>query len=249
MNMTDVKKLWESFQPATPDPYKRVEGVRLMITQDGRAGIREDGVGKVHFVTRKDCVFGRDDGRVEMLQRRAAKQMLPDLEQVMEVPRCVVVGRKKTLQTEAIRKHDCLLTMDNGAIQKPKHIFVTYRTKTDKRRRRKVLGDVTRQPRTKRVVGSERITPAGKSNSWAEKIQAARAECKGALCLFRIGDFYELYFEDATIAAKVLGLTITSRDKGDSSMPMTGFPYHQLESYLAKLIAAGHRAAVCEEVK
>src|SRR4029077_3497250 len=50
-------------------------------------------------------------------------------------------------------------------------------------------------------------------------------------------------------AARVLGLTLTSRDKGENPIPMAGFPYHQLESYLAKLIASGLRAPVCEQVE
>ena len=68
-------------------------------------------------------------------------------------------------------------------------------------------------------------------------------------CLFRMGDFYELFFDDAKTAARVLGLALTSRDKGDDPVPMAGFPHHQLDSYLAKIIAAGHRAAICEQVE
>ncbi len=71
-----------------------------------------------------------------------------------------------------------------------------------------------------------------------------------ALLLFRMGDFYELFFEDAKIAAKVLGLTLTSRDKGaPDPIPMAGFPWHALESYLKKLIQAGYRAAICDQVE
>ncbi len=77
----------------------------------------------------------------------------------------------------------------------------------------------------------------------------AKARCGDALLLFRMGDFYELFHRDAEIAARVLGLTLTSRDKGANPIPMAGFPHHQLESYLAKLIAAGFRAAVCEQVE
>lgn len=77
----------------------------------------------------------------------------------------------------------------------------------------------------------------------------AKQACGDALLLFRMGDFYELFFEDAKIAARVLGLTLTSREKGENPIPMAGFPHHQLESYLAKLIRAGHRAAVCEQVE
>jgi DNA mismatch repair protein MutS len=70
-----------------------------------------------------------------------------------------------------------------------------------------------------------------------------------ALLLFRMGDFYELFFDDAKVAARTLGLALTSRDKGDDPVPMAGFPHHQLDSYLAKIIAAGHRAAICEQVE
>ena len=65
-----------------------------------------------------------------------------------------------------------------------------------------------------------------------------------ALLLFRMGDFYELFYEDAKTAARVLGLALTSRDKGENPIPIAGFPCHQLDSYLGKIIAAGHRAAV-----
>lgn len=77
----------------------------------------------------------------------------------------------------------------------------------------------------------------------------AKAACGDALLLFRMGDFYELFYDDAKIASRVLGLALTSRDKSESPIPMAGFPYHQLESYLGKLIAAGHRAAVCDQVE
>ena len=69
------------------------------------------------------------------------------------------------------------------------------------------------------------------------------------ILLFRMGDFYELFFEDAKTASRVLGLTLTSREKGENPVPMAGFPHHQLDPYLAKLIAAGHRAAICDQVE
>lgn len=77
----------------------------------------------------------------------------------------------------------------------------------------------------------------------------AKAVCGDALLLFRMGDFYELFYEDAKTVSRVLGLTLTSRDKGENPIPMAGFPYHQVEGYLGKLIAAGFRAAVCEQVE
>lgn len=77
----------------------------------------------------------------------------------------------------------------------------------------------------------------------------AKSVCGDALLLFRMGDFYELFHEDAQIASRVLGLSLTSRDKGENPIPMAGFPYHQLDGYLARLIKAGHRAAVCDQVE
>src|SRR5688500_16934193 len=77
----------------------------------------------------------------------------------------------------------------------------------------------------------------------------AKEACGDALLFFRMGDFYELFHDDARTAARVLGLTLTSRDKGENPIPMAGFPHHQLESYLAKLIGGGFRAAVCEQME
>jgi DNA mismatch repair protein MutS len=82
-----------------------------------------------------------------------------------------------------------------------------------------------------------------------KQYQEAKQACPDALLLFRMGDFYELFFEDAKTAARTLGLALTSREKGPDAIPMAGFPHHQLDSYLAKLIAAGMRAAVCEQVE
>ncbi len=79
--------------------------------------------------------------------------------------------------------------------------------------------------------------------------QEAKASCADAILLFRMGDFYEMFFEDAKTAARVLGLALTSREKGENAIPMAGFPHHQLESYLGKLVSAGLRAAVCEQVE
>ena len=79
--------------------------------------------------------------------------------------------------------------------------------------------------------------------------QEAKRACGDALLLFRMGDFYELFYEDAKTAARLLNLALTSRDKGENAVPMAGFPHHQLDHYLAKLIAAGMRVAVCEQVE
>ena len=82
-----------------------------------------------------------------------------------------------------------------------------------------------------------------------QQYHEAKRAAGDALLLFRMGDFYELFFEDAKTAARVLGLALTSRDKGENPVPMAGFPHHQLNSYLAKIIAAGCRAAICEQVE
>ena len=82
-----------------------------------------------------------------------------------------------------------------------------------------------------------------------QQYQEARRLAGDALLLFRMGDFYELFFDDAKAAARLLGLALTSRDKGENPVPMAGFPHHQLDSYLAKIVAAGHRAAICEQVE
>ncbi|MDZ7616198.1 MAG: DNA mismatch repair protein MutS, partial [Patescibacteria group bacterium] len=79
--------------------------------------------------------------------------------------------------------------------------------------------------------------------------EEAKQACPDAILLFRMGDFYELFHDDAKTAAQVLGLALTSRDKGPDATPMAGFPHHQLESYVGKLIMAGYRAAVCEQVE
>ena len=91
--------------------------------------------------------------------------------------------------------------------------------------------------------------PPGSLSPMMQQYHEAKRAAGDALLLFRMGDFYELFFDDAKIAARTLGIALTSRDKGDDPVPMAGFPYHQLDPYLAKIISAGHRAAICEQVE
>ncbi len=72
-----------------------------------------------------------------------------------------------------------------------------------------------------------------------------------ALLLFRVGDFYETFAEDAVVVARDLNITLTSRQKDDegNKIPLAGVPYHALEVYLAKLIRAGHKVAICDQVE
>ena len=71
-----------------------------------------------------------------------------------------------------------------------------------------------------------------------------------ALLFYRMGDFYEMFFEDAEIGASVLGITLTKRGKSDGGdIPMCGVPVHAVDGYMARLIKAGHRVALCEQVE
>jgi DNA mismatch repair protein MutS len=76
-----------------------------------------------------------------------------------------------------------------------------------------------------------------------------KARYPDTVLFFRMGDFYEMFYEDARIASKVLGLALTSRSKGAGAIPLAGIPYHALDSYLAKMIRAGHRVAICEQME
>ena len=83
-----------------------------------------------------------------------------------------------------------------------------------------------------------------------ERYQEVKSENPGTLLLFRMGDFYELFYNDAEVASEVLGLTLTSRDRNSPNpIAMAGFPYHQLDKYLQKLIHAGFRVAICDQVE
>ena len=71
-----------------------------------------------------------------------------------------------------------------------------------------------------------------------------------SILLFRMGDFYETFEEDAKITSKILGITLTKRSNGAAShVPLAGFPYHALDQYLHKLLKHGHRVAICEQVE
>ncbi len=70
------------------------------------------------------------------------------------------------------------------------------------------------------------------------------------LLLFRMGDFYETFFEDAKTASKILGITLTARNKkADDPIPLAGFPYHALDNYLDKLVKQGHKVVICEQIE
>jgi DNA mismatch repair protein MutS len=80
--------------------------------------------------------------------------------------------------------------------------------------------------------------------------RAIKQRYPDAILLFRVGDFYETFGEDAIVASKVLGITLTKRNNGAaSSSELAGFPYHALDTYLHKLVKAGHRVAVCDQLE
>jgi DNA mismatch repair protein MutS len=83
-----------------------------------------------------------------------------------------------------------------------------------------------------------------------QQYHAAKRQHPAALLLFRLGDFYELFYDDAKVASKILQITLTSRNKEkEGSVPMCGVPYHAAESYIARLIRAGHKVAICEQME
>ena len=86
-----------------------------------------------------------------------------------------------------------------------------------------------------------KITP------WLEQYKTFKEDYPDALLLFRMGDFYEMFFDDARQAASVLDIALTARDP-EKKIPMAGIPYHALNSYLSRLIKAGFRAAICEQI-
>ncbi|WP_141336386.1 DNA mismatch repair protein MutS [Paenibacillus sp. tmac-D7] len=83
-----------------------------------------------------------------------------------------------------------------------------------------------------------------------EQYLAIKAEVKDAFLFFRLGDFYEMFFEDAVLAARELEITLTGREGGmEERIPMCGVPYHSAENYIARLVEKGYKVAICEQVE
>ncbi len=79
--------------------------------------------------------------------------------------------------------------------------------------------------------------------------QMYKAQYPQAILFFRMGDFYETFYEDARTVSRVLGIALTSRSKGENPVPMAGVPYHAVDGYLQRMIAAGYCVAMCEQVQ
>ncbi len=93
------------------------------------------------------------------------------------------------------------------------------------------------------AVDPAELTPA------MRQYQAYKTQYPDAVLFFRIGDFYETFYEDARIIARVLGVALTSRSKGENPVPMAGVPFHAVETYLSRMIAAGYKVAICEQMQ
>lgn len=79
---------------------------------------------------------------------------------------------------------------------------------------------------------------------------AIKAKYPDAILLFRVGDFYETFGQDAVNTSSVLGITLTKRNNGDeNSSQLAGFPHHALDTYLHKLVKAGYRVAICDQLE
>ena len=94
------------------------------------------------------------------------------------------------------------------------------------------------------VLDISKLTPA------MQQYANLKAENEGSLLFFRMGDFYELFFDDAKIASKELGIALTKRGKHKGlDIPMCGVPYHSSQNYLSRLIKSGFKVAVAEQLE
>lgn len=94
------------------------------------------------------------------------------------------------------------------------------------------------------VIGGRRLTPM------LRQYVNAKAECpEDSILLFRMGDFYELFFEDAVTASRILDITLTAREKGSDAIPMAGVPHHSISNYIARLVQHGLTVAICDQVE
>src|SRR5664279_2631745 len=92
--------------------------------------------------------------------------------------------------------------------------------------------------------------PDEPSTPLMRQYHSVKQQVPNALLLFRLGDFYELFYDDAVTAARELEITLTSRSKEKGqSIPMCGVPYHAAENYIARLIQKGYRVALCEQME
>ena len=101
--------------------------------------------------------------------------------------------------------------------------------------------------RSSKNATSEKASPT--TTPLMAQYAKVKAQHPDAILLFRVGDFYETFGEDAIKTANALGITLTSRNNGGSDVELAGFPYHALEMYLPRLVRAGYRVAICEQME
>jgi DNA mismatch repair protein MutS len=95
---------------------------------------------------------------------------------------------------------------------------------------------------------AERRSAGGRQSALLAQYLRIKAQHQQAILLFRLGDFYEMFFADAEVASRALDLTLTARNRGDpDEVPLCGFPAHAAQPYITRLLAGGHTVAVCEQ--
>ena len=135
---------------------------------------------------------------------------------------------------------------------------------TPKPNRREAHPAAGRTPRQSSTISAQLLRPPGRcrwpflsrsphvsrSTPMMEQYWRIKADYQDAILLFRMGDFYETFFDDARTASRVLGLALTTRDKGSANpVPLAGIPHHALDTYLARLVDAGYKVAICDQVE
>src|SRR5256885_7258108 len=109
------------------------------------------------------------------------------------------------------------------------------------------MTDVATSPPPDADKGAAALSPA------MRQYQQFKAQYPGYVLFFRMGDFYEMFWEDAQLAAKTLGVALTSRSKGgvngEDAIPMAGVPFHSVDGYLRRMIGEGHKVDICEQME
>ncbi|MCY7359997.1 MAG: DNA mismatch repair protein MutS, partial [Rudanella sp.] len=100
-----------------------------------------------------------------------------------------------------------------------------------------------------KTAAPSKPTKNAKETPLNRQYNQVKAKYPGALLLFRVGDFYETFGEDAIRASKILGITLTKRNNGGANEELAGFPYHSLDTHLPKLVRAGERVAICDQLE
>jgi DNA mismatch repair protein MutS len=98
-------------------------------------------------------------------------------------------------------------------------------------------------------LAAKKNTTEAKVTPLMKQYNSIKAKYPNAMLLFRVGDFYETFGEDAVLSSKILGITLTKRSNGSSNDALAGFPHHALDTYLPKLLRSGQRVAICDQLE